>query len=239
MHKEKKIRSVAKTVSWRFIATVTTFTLVLIFTGEIDTALTVGGLEVFLKMLFYFLHERGWEKIRWGKQEIQPFVVWITGLAGSGKSSIAEKVTQRLNEKGLKTDHLDGETIRDIFPETGFGRAEVNEHIKRVGLLASRLESKGVFVIASFISPYAESRSFVRKLCSNYIEIYLSTPVEVCEKRDLKGLYRRAHEGKIQNLAGVDVTYEKPEDPHLVIDTTGISVDEATDLVMNYLRKYL
>ncbi|MBC8186507.1 DUF2061 domain-containing protein [candidate division KSB1 bacterium] len=90
MYKEIKSRSIIKTLSWRFIATGTTVILVLIMTGRMDIAFTVGGIEVFLKMLFYFLHERGWDKIRWGRHEIKPFVVWITGLSGSGKTSAAK-----------------------------------------------------------------------------------------------------------------------------------------------------
>lgn len=238
MFKESKFRSVIKSVSWRFCATLTTVTLVLIFTGEADIAFTVGGLEIILKMLIYFFHERGWDKIKWGKQEIQPCVVWITGLSGSGKTTIAREVVEKLREKGLKVDHLDGETVRNIFPETGFTRSEVNEHIKRVGYLASRLENNGIFVVASFLSPFKESREFVRGLCNNFVEIHLSTPIEICEKRDTKNLYSMARKGIIKNLPGIDVNYEESENTELLIDAGVLSVVDATDVVYDYLKRY-
>lgn len=239
MFKESKIRSIIKAVSWRFLATLTTFTLVWLFTGKLDTALAIGGLEVILKMLIYFIHERGWDKIRWGKAEIQPFVVWITGLSGSGKTEVAKIVTEKLNRKMLKTEHLDGETIRHLFPRTGFTKQEVNEHIKRIGLLASRLENRGIFVVASFISPYHESRQFVKSLCENYIEVYLSTPLEFCEKRDYNNLYSRARKGEVTNLPGVDIKYEEPENPALTIDISEEGIEKGADQVFKYLKRFM
>ena len=239
MFKETKIRSVIKAFSWRFLATLTTFTLVWVFTGKIDTALAVGGLEVILKMLIYFLHERGWDKIRWGKTEIQPFVVWITGLSGSGKTEVAKIVTEKLNRKQLKTEHLDGETIRHLFPRTGFTKEEVDEHIKRIGLLASRLENRGVFVVASFISPYRESREFVRNLCNNYVEVYLSTPLEYCETRDYNNLYSRARKGEVTNLPGVDVEYEEPEHPAIKLDISQVGIEQGAEQVLKHLKRFM
>lgn len=211
----------------------------LIFTGKVDLALTVGGLEIFLKMLFYFLHERLWARLHWGRHEIQPFVIWITGLSGSGKTTIAQMVVAALNRMNLKVDHLDGDTIRDLFPETGFEREQVNEHIRRVGLLASRLEKKGVFVVASFLSPYRESREFARSLCNHFTEVYLDTPVEVCETRNKSGLYEKARQGMIRNFVGVDVAYEPSADPELVIDTSTLSAEEAAGRIVDAVKKYL
>lgn len=239
MVKETKFRSVLKSVTWRFCATATTFSLVFIFTGKLDTAIKVGGIEVFLKMLIYFLHERVWGKVRFGKHEVQPFVIWITGLSSSGKTVLAERIIEKLNAKDLRTEHLDGKTIRHLFPSTGFTKTEVNEHIKRVGLLASRLESKGVFVVASFISPYEESREFVRELCRNFIEVYVSTPIAVCEKWDRKNLYKKARKGEIKNLPGVDVHYETPKNPNLTLDLSIQDLDESAEKVMRFIKKYL
>ncbi|MBD3179992.1 MAG: adenylyl-sulfate kinase [Candidatus Latescibacteria bacterium] len=239
MYKETSVRSVMKTISWRFLATLTTFSLVWIFTGKIDTALTVGGLEVIIKMIIYFFHERGWNRIKWGRKHIEPFVVWITGLSGSGKTEVARIVTEKLREMKINADHLDGETIRDIFPRTGFSRDEVTRHIERVGLLASRLEKNGVFVVASFISPFSESREFVRSLCNNFIEIHLATPMEYCEKLDHNNLYSRARAGEIRNLAGVDVEYEAPEDPDLILDISRDGIEQTARKVNFYLKKFM
>ena len=239
MYRETNLRSVIKAVSWRALATLTTFCLVWVFTGKIELALTVGGLEVVLKMLIYFFHERGWNRVRWGRRDIQPFVLWITGLSGAGKTEVARIVAKRLKAMKLKTDHLDGETIRHLFPRTGFAREEVDLHIRRVGLLASRLEENGVFVVASFISPYRESRRFVKELCRHYIEVYLSTPLEYCEKRDYNKLYSRARRGEVKNLPGVDVAYERPEHPDVEIDVSERGIEGTADDIMRHLKRFL
>lgn len=238
MFKETRSRSIAKAFSWRALATLTTVSLVYVFTGETAMALSIGGLEVVVKMLVYFFHERAWDKIRFGRREIQPFVLWITGLSGAGKTVIAEEVTKRLREQQLKVSHLDGDAVRHLFPTTGFTRNEVNQHIERVGHLASELERNGVFVVASFLSPYLESRRFVRSVCQNYIELYLATPIEVCRERDPKGIYARADRGEIHNLSGVDSPYEASPDAAIVVDTSRMSVTEATDQVMKRLAPF-
>ncbi len=239
MFKETKTRSIVKTISWRILATLTTITLVYIFIGDTKIAFAVGGIEVFLKMLIYFFHERVWDKLKFGRKEIQPFVIWITGLARSGKSAIGEELASKLKDKGLKVEHLDGHSVRNLFPQTGFSRKEVNEHIERVGYLAGKLERQGVFVVASFLSPYKESRDFVKNNCNNYVEIHISTPAEVCEKLDDKGIYKKARAGEVENFPGINVEYEKPINPDLTIDTTNISTSEAASKIFNHIKKYI
>lgn len=169
-------------------------------------------------------------------KKLKPAVLWFTGLSGSGKSTISEKVYPILKERGYRTEHLDGDAIREIFPKTGFSREDRNAHVKRVGYIASRLQAHGVFVIGSFISPYREARQFVRDLCEDFIEIHVSTPLEVCEERDVKGLYEKARTGEITQFTGIDDPYEEPQDPELEIDTTDISIDEAVQMVIDYLE---
>lgn len=167
---------------------------------------------------------------------MKPAVLWFTGLSGSGKSTISERVFERLREQGVPVEHLDGDRIRAVFPSTGFTKAERDVHIKRVGYLASRLESHGVFVVASFVSPYAESRDFVRRLCRNFLEIYVATPLEECERRDTKGLYAKARRGEIQNFTGINDPYEPPTRPELTLDTRHVSVEEACETVLRLLK---
>jgi len=133
MFKESHFRSAIKAFSWRFWATVTTMFLVYIFTGTIKIALAIGGLEVVLKMLIYFLHERAWDKIRFGKKEITPFVLWFTGLPSSGKTTLANVVYEKISSNGYRVQRLDGDKVRNIFPATGFSKEERNTHIQRVG----------------------------------------------------------------------------------------------------------
>ncbi len=166
-------------------------------------------------------------------------VLWLTGLSGSGKSTLAEEICRRLENQGLPVEHLDGDKIRAVFVQTGFDRNSRNEHIRRVGFLASLLEKHGIIIVASFISPYCESRDFVRKLCKNFIEIYLNTPLEACEERDPKGLYRKAREGKITNFTGVDDPYEPPQNPELTLDTSQLSVEESVERILKILQAYL
>jgi len=235
MFHESNNRSILKTISWRFWATITTAALVLAFTGHLKIALVIGGIEVILKIVLYYFHERLWNKISYGKKEIKPSVIWFTGLSGAGKSTISEAVYERFKKKGLKIEHLDGDAVRSIFPMTGFSKEERNRHIKRVGFLASMLEKNGVFVIASFISPYKESRDFVRNLCSNFREVYVSTPLTECERRDSKGLYAKARKGEIKQFTGIDDPYEVPQNPEITVDTSNQSVSESIDYVMKEL----
>jgi 3'(2'), 5'-bisphosphate nucleotidase len=162
-------------------------------------------------------------------------VIWFTGLSGSGKSTIARRLVERLERQGRSVEYLDGDAIRDLFPGTGFSPAERDGHIRRVGYLASRLERHGAAVVCSLISPYAESRRFVRGLCRRFVEVHLSTPLEECERRDAKGLYARARRGEIRQFTGLDDPYEPPEDPELRLDTSRLSVEAATDEIMEYL----
>jgi adenylylsulfate kinase len=169
------------------------------------------------------------------EQRLKPTVLWFTGLSGSGKSTISERVFEILDQQNYEVEHLDGDAVRDIFPKTGFSREERTAHIKRVGYLASRLQTHGVFVIGSFISPYKESRNFVRNLCDDFTEVYISTPLKECERRDVKGLYEKARKGEITQFTGIDDPYEEPENPELTINTTNKSVEEAVQEVLDFL----
>ena len=154
-------------------------------------------------------------------------VVWFTGLSGSGKSTVAEWVAAELRRRGRPVEVLDGDAMRRVFPNTGFSKQERDAHIRRVGYLASRLEHHGVTVVASFVSPYRESRDFVRGLCRNFVEVYVSTPIDECERRDVKGLYAKARRGEIQEFTGVSDPYEPPVSAELVLDTSRMTVEDA------------
>jgi adenylylsulfate kinase len=158
--------------------------------------------------------------------------LWFTGLSGSGKSTIAERVRRELERRGVAVEYIDGDALREVFPRTGFTRDEREEHLRRTGYMASRLAAHGVTVVASFVSPYRESREFIRRLCPGFLEIFVATPLEECERRDVKGLYARARRGEIRNFTGIDDPYEPPEHPELTLDTRALSVDECVDRVL-------
>jgi adenylylsulfate kinase len=162
-----------------------------------------------------------------------PAVIWLTGLSASGKSTIAEGLVDYLSENGDRVEHLDGDVVRKMFPQTGFSKEERDRHIRRVGYLAAMLEKHDVTVVASFISPYREAREFVRSLCKNFIEVHIATPLEVCEQRDQKGLYAKARRGEIKDFTGIDDPYEEPLKPDLRIDTTNQTVEESVKVVID------
>lgn len=170
-------------------------------------------------------------------QDQKAFVLWFTGLSGSGKSTIADRVYNYLREQEYRVEKLDGDIVRDIFPKTGFSKEERNAHVKRIGFLSSILERNGIIVIASFISPYREARRFVRNLCNDFIEVYVSATIEECKKRDVKGLYKKVANGEIKNFTGIDDPYEIPEYPELILPTHLQKEKESFNNVLDYLIK--
>ena len=173
------------------------------------------------------------------KTQKNGFVLWLTGLSGAGKTTIAEALYQRLDAMGVGYVRLDGDVLRGVFPNTGFSKEARDEHIRRVGFMASRLEHHGVIVIASFISPYREARQFVRNLCDNFIEVHVKASLEECRKRDVKGLYEKVANGEIKNFTGIDDPYEAPENPEIVVDTVNQTVDESVSQIMDTIKDYL
>ena len=167
----------------------------------------------------------------------QPAVVWLTGLSGSGKSTIGRALAARLAADGARVEYIDGDSIREVFPQTGFSRDERNAHVKRVGYMASRLEHHGVTVVCALISPYADARNEVRRMCRNFVEIHVATPIEECERRDVKGLYARARRGEIRQFTGIDDPYEAPESPALTIDTSRLGVEDSVGRVLELLAR--
>jgi len=148
---EAKRRSILKAISWRVWATLTTIALVFLFTGRWKIAAAIGGVEVVAKLVLYFIHERVWDRITWGKRELSPFVLWFTGLPSSGKSTLADEVAEQLKKRGIKTERLDGDVVRGIFPKTGFSREERNMHIRRIGFLCSILVDRHFHVYCAFL----------------------------------------------------------------------------------------
>jgi adenylylsulfate kinase len=166
-------------------------------------------------------------------------VLWFTGLSGSGKSTIATQVHQQLVGRGVEVEYIDGDALREVFPNTGFTRAEREEHLRRTGYMASRLAAHGVAVVASFVSPYRESRDFIRKLCPSFGEIYVATPLEECERRDVKGLYAKARRGELRNFTGLDDPYEPPDHPELTLDTRMLTVEQCVAKVLDLFEDQL
>ncbi len=141
--------------------------------------------------------------------EQKGFTAWFTGLPCCGKTTIADKVAEILKQKGYKVERLDGDIIRqDLTNDLGFSKEDRDENIRRVTFVAKLLTRNGVAVLTTFVSPYKEMRNNARKEIGNFVEIYVKCPLELCMKRDVKGMYKKALEGKIKNFTGVDDPYE-------------------------------
>ena len=172
----------------------------------------------------------------------RPKTIWLTGLSGSGKSTIANEIEKRLFLMGRHTMSLDGDNVRlGLNKNLGFAEGDRIENIRRVAEVAKLMNDAGVIVITSFISPYERDRLMARDIVGSddFIEIYVSTPIEECEKRDVKGLYKKAREGKISSFTGVSSPYEVPTTHQIEIDTSDITIEEAADIVMKQLEKLL
>ena len=190
-------------------------------------------------MFLYFLHERLWQKIKFGKKEIPSFVIWFTGLPSSGKREIADEIYKKIKERDLRVERIDSRGVRPLFPETGFAPDEVDQHVRRAGHLCAMLEKSGVIVVASFVSPYESSRQFARDQSTHFVEVYLKSTSENCAARDMDGLYKRAQSGELSYFPGADVAYEESESPEIVIDVDKNTVEEAVAQVDKYLKKNL
>lgn len=170
------------------------------------------------------------------------FLMWFTGLSGSGKSTIANAVEYALHKEGIHTYSLDGDNIRHgLNNDLGFTAEERTENIRRIAEVANLMIDAGMIVLAAFVSPYAKDRKNIQKIVGdqNYIEIFVDTPLEVCEARDVKGLYKKAREGIIKDFTGISAPYEAPKNPDILIKTHEMKVQEAVDKILKYIHKKL
>jgi bifunctional enzyme CysN/CysC len=165
----------------------------------------------------------------------RPGVLWFTGLSGSGKSTIANLVEKKLHALGKHTFLLDGDNVRHgLNKDLGFTEADRIENIRRVGEVARLMTDAGLIVLTAFISPFRAERDLARSLTpeGEFFEVFIDTPLDVAEARDVKGLYKKARSGALKNFTGIDSPYEAPENPEIRIDTTKISPADAAELIV-------
>lgn len=165
-------------------------------------------------------------------------LIWFTGLSGSGKSTLAVGLEARLHQLGFKTYLLDGDNIRGgLNSDLAFDQAGRTENIRRIGEVSKLFLDAGVIVLTAFISPFRGDREKVRRLVGieNYIEVFVDAPLEVCEQRDVKGLYQKARAGKLSDFTGIDSPYETPENPAVVLRTNELSIEESLAQLLNVI----
>ena len=171
----------------------------------------------------------------------KPCVLWFTGLSAAGKSTTANQVEQVLYQLGHHTYLLDGDNVRHgLNKDLGFSDADRVENIRRIGELSKLFADAGLIVLSAFISPFRSDRQMVQDLMfeGEFVEIFMDTPLEVCESRDPKGLYQKARKGEIKNFTGIDSAYEPPEQSDIVLNTAECSVEECAQQVIDYLRAH-
>ena len=165
-------------------------------------------------------------------------VLWFTGLSGSGKSTVASAVERELHQQGIKTFILDGDNVRaGLNSDLDFSAASREENIRRIAHVSALMKDAGLVVLSAFVSPYQKDRDYVRECASkDFSEIFISTPLEVCEQRDVKGLYAKARAGEISNFTGISAPFEEPTNPELDVPTHEMSIEEATAMVVDYIN---
>ncbi|WP_272023226.1 adenylyl-sulfate kinase [Olleya namhaensis] len=170
------------------------------------------------------------------------FLIWFTGLSGSGKSTIANVVEQELYKLGVKTYTLDGDNIRKgINSDLTFTPEDRTENIRRIAEIGNLMVDAGLVTLAAFVSPYKKDRENIKNIVKdvNFVEVYINTSVEECERRDVKGLYKKARAGEIKNMTGISAPYEAPENPDIEIKTEEKTVEEAVHDIMNFIKPKL
>jgi len=165
--------------------------------------------------------------------------IWLTGLSGSGKSTIAQIVEERLHEQGKLTMFLDGDNIRDgLNANLGFSEEDRMENIRRIAEVNKLFNSCGVITINAFVSPTIEIRKIAREIIGDgFLEVFIDTPLDVCEDRDVKGLYRKARKGEIENFTGISAPYESPVNPELRLKTVDLSPEKSADVLLEFIKE--
>jgi adenylylsulfate kinase len=167
-------------------------------------------------------------------------ILWFTGLPSSGKSTIANELEKKLITLGIRTYILDGDNVRmGLCKDLGFSEEDRGENIRRIGEVSKLFIDAGCIVLSAFVSPYIKDRDAVRELVEEgeFVEVFVDAPLEVCEERDVKGLYKKAREGIIKGFTGIDDPYEAPLNPEITIDTSELSLDEGVNVIFDYLEK--
>ena len=172
----------------------------------------------------------------------QSFLVWFTGLSGSGKSTLANLVEVELHKRNISTFSLDGDNIRQgINKDLTFAPGDRTENIRRIAEIANLMVDAGVVTLAAFVSPYIEDRENIKTIVGkeNFIEIYINTSLEECERRDVKGLYKKARAGEIKNMTGISAPYEAPINPDLEIVTDNQSIEASVQTILDFIIQKL
>ncbi len=238
MYVETNKRSLIKGVSWRLLATTTTIIIVYLFFGRLDLAIMAGALETVAKIFLYYIHERGWNKIDYGKKRIEPFNLWIIGLPLSGKKVLADKVYEQLLALKIPLERIESREVRKLLPEIGYEKDDRILHIKRVGFLIKKLQRHSVSTVCSFVSPYQEARDAVKEMTENYVEVYIDSDPEQYKTIQEAGFIESVDQNQLEDLNRISQDYDQPSNPKIIIKPDE-NLDDAVERIVAYVKKNL
>jgi len=222
---DSKQRSFWKAITWRVFAIVLLTVITFLTLGDIKTASLITLCYHSVQVLLFFLHERLWNYIKWGKTK--GMFIQMTGLSGAGKTTLAKEVGASLQAKGFKVEIIDGDEYRTgLCNDLGFSKEDRNTNIRRLGFVGKVLSRNNVITIMSAINPYDNIRKELEETCGAKT-VFIKCPVEKCIERDVKGLYAKALSGEIKNFTGISDPFEEPETPDLIIDTSLFTIQES------------
>lgn len=224
-----------KAVVYRVYSSAITFLISYLFTGNLVVSLSIGLIDSLAKIFSYYAFDEIWARVMGFR--VSPAVVFLTGLSGSGKTTIARTVIEKLKKKGIAPVLLDGDEIRNAIKLTGFDEESRKKHNLNVGYMAKLLEAQGKIVIVSLISPYDDIRNQIRAMCNKFIEVHVATDIKTCMERDPKGMYKKAISGEIKDFTGISAPYYPPQNPELVLDTAVLSAEECAAKIINKLKR--
>ncbi len=224
-----------KAVVYRFYSSIITFLIAFLFTKNFIASLSIGIVDSLIKIFSYYFFDEMWAKLTGFKTK--PAVIFLTGLSGSGKTTIAKALVEKYKKKGVVPVLLDGDEIRKVIHQTGFDEESRKKHNLNVGYMASLLESQGKVVIVSLISPYKDTRNEIRTMCTKFIEVYVCTDINTCIQRDPKGLYAKAIAGEIKDFTGISAPYYAPDNPEVLLDTAVLNITACTDKIFKAANK--
>jgi len=239
MRSFRQVRSkllIGKALLYRFISFTTQGIFLYMLLDDIEAAIKFSFVIELIKTVGYFLYDYTFARFfRATKNE--GCVLWFTGLPCSGKTTVADVVADKLKSGNVNVERLDGDIVRkSLTSDLGFSKADRAENLKRVTCVAKLLSRNGVIVPCTFVSPYITARDKIKNDVTNFIEVYVDCPVEECEKRDVKGMYALARQGKIKDFTGVDDPYEPPNNPQITLYTANETIEESTNKILDYLK---
>lgn len=230
---DSKKRSFWKAITWRLFAIGLLAIISYITTGNLKAASLITLFYHSIQVFMFFVHERLWNYIKWGKTK--GLFIQMTGLSGAGKTTLAKATQKKLKDKGYLVEIIDGDEYRQgICSDLGFSKEDRNTNIRRLGFVGKVLARNNVITIMSAINPYDNLRMELEKTC-NAKTVFIKCPVEKCIERDVKGLYAKALSGEIKNFTGISDPFEEPQNPALLVNTSKLNLEKSVELLESFI----